>query len=351
MCHQPQYRLAVAAALPRLKQLDGCPISPGEAMQYLAALQLQAFQPAALAGTSRQLVHGQQADEGAFPSASAAGGASGQQTAQPCAEREQPVGGASAAVTVQRIQQVLASFAGTAGPTHLVQQQQQPRQQQQHLECCDSSSPIEELHALLRDCPQLAGVISTALQQAGQQSSMRQPQDAAASKRPADEQQQQQQQRRHEPAVLYASIAVQTEPIGEGLAVVAAACEAAEQEQQQQQQRVAALQDEVAALQAELEVQSQAAKRAQQDAAALAQRSQQQVAGAEQAAEQRVADDRQQAAGALERANQELASMQVGGHFSHASECICLATLPGAIHKPCCCSACLRSLCAAGAVR
>ena len=313
VCQQPQYRLAVAAALPHLKQLDGRPISPGEAMQYLAALQLQAFQPAALAGVARQLGQTPQAaGEGALPVAPAAGGAGGaggQHTAQLHAERQQSADGTSAAATVQRIQQALASFGSTAGPSSLVQQHQQQAQQERR----GSGSPEEELHSLLRDCPQLAGVISSALQQVGQPASRRQPQDVAAGKPQADRNHHQQPQ--HEPAVLRSSIAVQTEPAGEGSAAVAAASAAAEQEQQQ---RVVALQDEVAALQAELEVQAQAAQRAQQDAAEVSQQSQRLVALAEQAAEQRVAGAQQQAAAALEQANQELSGMQVGGQFSSA---------------------------------
>lgn len=53
ICSLPSYRAAVAAALPQIEDLDGKVLSEerhysvqsGEALQYMAALQLQAFQP------------------------------------------------------------------------------------------------------------------------------------------------------------------------------------------------------------------------------------------------------------------------------------------------------------------
>jgi len=285
VCRQPQYRLAIAAALPRLKLLDGQPVRPGEALQYLAALQLQAFQPPPLA-----LPQQQQQKAETSPGADAWGGTPARQQA--------------AADPLQRIQRVLASFAGKAGPSNLKQQRAGEAVHG------SGSSPEDELHDLLRGCPQLADVISSAL--AGAQPPGKQPssaqQQAGAAVAPSE-----QLQGQACPMQLVCS-AAQTEPAEVPAAVAVNAAAADKKVKDELQQQVAALQDEVAALQAELEVATLAAQHAQQDAAAAAQQAQQQALEAARAADVQASEARLHAAGAVEQAERKLHDLQVCRH-------------------------------------
>lgn len=326
MCRQPQYRLAIAAALPRLKLLDGQPVSPGEALQYLAALQLQAFQPAPALppppapGQLQGQALGEQAPQQAQrPAVAAAAGRlcdsgqqeSGQQTAAPPAEGQELQGaGPSAPVPLQRIQRMIAAFAGRPAPDNCLQPHGAPpssQQQQAHqgeAEMSSAGGPEHELLELLHSCPQLAGAIRKALQQVDAPASPakshhhHQHGHAACSGQPQPEEDAQRQLERL-PAVLHTSTAAQTEPDVD-----------ATKQQEECQQQLAALQDEAQALQAELEVQALATQRAQQHAAASAQQAQQQAAEFARLADVQVAEARQQAAGALDQARGELGSLQ-----------------------------------------
>mgnify|MGYP001810258511 CR=1 FL=1 len=299
MCRQPLYRPAVAAVLPHLKQLDGRPISPGEALQYLAALQLQAFQPqqpqlavSVVQQQRQQQPHQAQGTQGAqAPTAAACDAPRAGMAAGRCASSE----------PLRRIQQVLASLAGAAGPSNVQQQHDDAEQ--------DGSSPEYELQELLQSCPQLAGTITSVL---------------AKLQAPADPPQLQRSTARRTCA------AAQTEPEAASHGNTVAA-----EEQEQLHQQVAALQDEAAAWQAELEVQTAAAQRARQEADAVAQRSQQQAADAARAAEAQAAEARQQAAGVLDQARRELSSLQVGSlptalYCCGSYCCACLPCLPSA---------------------
>lgn len=312
MCLQPQYRIAIAAALPRLKQLDGQPVSPGEALQYLAAMQLQAFQPARPASAAASVLHarqqrqgqGQQAGEqgdhepaGAAACSSRAAGPGWQQADEAPAEAGGAEGPAGEA-PLQRIQQVLASFAGRAGHNRLPQPEAQGASEQSH--CSNGgASPEQELHKLLQSLPQLADVLSKTLAQ------------VQAEGKPVKQNQQPPAQGPQGCTVQRTSSAAQTESAEAGSSHHAATASVQSGKEEELQLHVASLQDEIVALQAELEVQGQAAQRAQQEAAASLSQAQRQVAEAHRAAEASIEQARQAAAAALEQTKHELCCLQV----------------------------------------
>lgn len=305
MCSQAQLRLALAATLPHLRLLDGQPLSPGDAMQYLAALQLQAFHPAvdapavtALPAPSSQGTGRRDGEHGVADSAVEAQA----RRKHPAALAAQPVHTLATnceAEPLQRIRCVLASFAERPGREQQHEGQQRKMEQRpSHDADTGSSSPEQNLWQLLESCPQLADIISRALLAVQPPARLR--------AQPAQQQRQQEegQQILRGTAVPHMASATQTELGEESEEAVAgasaAALAAAKAQQEQLRQEAAALQAEVAALQAELEVQTQSAQRAAQQAAEAA-----------RAAEAGAAEARRDAGAAAERVKSELRCLQV----------------------------------------
>lgn len=309
MCHQPAYRVAITAALPQLHLLDGRPINPAEAMQYLAALHLQAFQPAppaplllagpaavAAGASAATVLPLQSAGHVAVgpPPGDAAGGTSPLQWVQ-----EAPAAAAAdwagAKLSASGTSQLGSSADGVLEATVAASP---PTQQQGAVAVPVRGGPEGQLAQLLESCPQLVDSLLKAMRTVEQGACSElptpAPQQAAQPPLGADHGTPAEQGTTASPGTSgnptlpqVSTTAAQTEACGAGV--------------EQLQAQVARLQDEIEALNAELEVHGQAAARSQREAAAAVQR-----------AEGQLLEAQKEAAAAVARAQQELAAAQVG---------------------------------------
>jgi hypothetical protein len=300
LCRQPQYRIAVAAVLPRLRLLDGQPCRPEEAMQYMAALQLQVFQPLSQPVNASQQQQQQQAQQQASQVLETAATGITDASKLPCSQpplqapaddegQQDGTADTTAAGQLQAIRQAAALIVGSVPAARSCAKRETAEQWPKRT----AGAPEQQLLQLLCNFPQVSEALRGALHQ---------PTLPAA------------QQQLDEPsATRLTSTAVQTEPD----ASAAAAQEAAAAHHAGLEQQASELQDEVTALQAELEAREAAAQRAQHDAAAAAQQAQQQVAEAARLAstqvaeaERKAAEAELKAAEALEQARNEVACLR-----------------------------------------
>jgi hypothetical protein len=340
VCQQPTYRMALTAALPQLLKLDGRPVNPIEAMQYLAALHLHAFQPTQPPPPQLLLTHSCR-DVGpasltdsplrCLGPAGANSSAMAPTLLQHPQQATQPT--AISPTPFQQIQDLLAAGrAQTGEPGSLTgysrgpgvpltaTQQQHPEMQRRQQQApapgmetlrADAEAEMQLAH-LLEASPQLLGPLVKVLCSAeeGSPSGLGQQQQPAALQQPHSQasmpaavpapQLLAEPGSAEHPCGHHPAVAGSTSPASRHLTTSWAQTEPDGETAEQLRGRIARLQDEVEALTAEVEVLSQAAAQAQKEAAVAVRQ-----------AERQAQESQQQAEAAMQRACQELATAQV----------------------------------------
>lgn len=314
MCQQPAYRVALTAALPQLQKLDGQQVNTAEAMQYLATLHLQAFQPMQPPQQPQLLL-----TEAAVDAPSVAGSPVRCLGPARCNSVTPPQPavvshGRAAPLSVQ-VQQAMAAVRSPiscASPNHaaaggVCREHHEPYFHQQQHDSCREADAEWQLAQLLEECPQLvqslmkalrpaetelAGAAAGGLGSPGQRE-LPVPSGLAAAEHAC--------QPGSQPAAIAAEVVVAAP---HPCASASTQTEADGRLVEQLQAKVASLRDEVEALNAELEVQGQAAAQRQREAAAA-------IGSAATQAEQQVLAAQQAADAAVQQAQQELDTMQV----------------------------------------